>query len=83
MPQVLRTILSEADRIELNNIVAARIVWLRKARGMDQPTLAAIMGIHQQTISRWENGNAGMTVASLVTLARALAIEPGDLLKGL
>ena len=59
-----------------NNIKSARI-----ARHETQVSLADKMGVPQQHISRWESGKVSPTVDTLLAIAKALEIDPWDLLK--
>lgn len=52
----------------------------REAVNMTQRQLADKMGVDQARISDWEKGQ-DMTVSSLVKLAAALGVDPGELLK--
>lgn len=65
---------------------AERFGWnLRVARrraGLRQQDLADRLGIYQSGISLWESGRLVPKITSIVRLAEALKIEPGDLLRG-
>lgn len=47
-----------------------RLQELRKKRGLSQQTLAELLGISQQTYSRYERGRRRLSVQAAVTLAR-------------
>ena len=65
--------------------IAERFGWnLRVARrrvGLTQQDLADRMGNDQSGISAWESGRYLPRVGSVVRLAEALEIEPGELLR--
>lgn len=59
------------------------LAWARMAAGMDQPTLAAKSGVNYRTIQKVENGEAeagNLTARNLLALAKALDIEPEELI---
>jgi transcriptional regulator with XRE-family HTH domain len=56
---------------------------LRKARldlGLSQDALAATAGLHHTHISLLERGKRDPTLETLVRLARALGVTPGELI---
>ena len=57
-----------------------RAARLRRERGWTQEKLAEVVGVEPVTISRWERGHRGMSVATLARLADALGIQLADLL---
>lgn len=65
--------------------VAERFAWnLRIARrraGLTQRELAERIGKDQSRIALWEGGGCLARTATLVRLAEALEIEPGELLR--
>lgn len=42
---------------------------LRKEKNMEQKTLAKVLGVSQQTISRWENNVVEPDIKSLIKIA--------------
>lgn len=44
------------DSTEIKKMIGARIAIARKASGINQDQLAEAVGVHKQTISRWEIG---------------------------
>lgn len=52
----------------------------RKSAGMTQSQLAAIIGVHQKDISRWENGERTPNIESLADLCKALKVSADTLL---
>lgn len=61
--------------------IGARILELRKQRGLSQPELARILGINSTTISRWENNRSdGYTRGDMLQrLATALRVKPDQI----
>jgi transcriptional regulator with XRE-family HTH domain len=57
-----------------------RIAEARKGHGMTQVQLAELMGVAQQVVGSWEVGRSRVPVASLLHLARALAVTVADLI---
>lgn len=51
----------------------------REEKSLGQEELAELLGVRQQTISRWEKGLALPRPARLLDLARALDLEPHQL----
>ncbi|GAC1381354.1 MAG: hypothetical protein NVSMB48_09160 [Marmoricola sp.] len=66
-------------RIELGNRVRAA----RQAQGKSLETLAEGSALHWSFVSRVERGHGNLTLKSLLRLADALGIDPGDLVAGL
>ena len=48
----------------------------REQLRMGQEQLAAVLGVRQQTVSRWENGLAVPRPSRVLELARVLELEP-------
>jgi transcriptional regulator with XRE-family HTH domain len=63
--------------------VGQHIVGHRKSRGITQDQLAAASGIDSSNIRAYENGRNMPNLYSLMRLAQALSVEPGELLIGL
>lgn len=55
----------------------------RRSSGLSQERLAAKAGLHRTAIGLLEHGDRVPRVDTVVKLARALGIEPGELLIGL
>ncbi len=53
-------------------LVGERIKELRKAAGISQVSLAEKIGVHQNTLSQYENGTSKMSIEVLFSLAIAL-----------
>jgi transcriptional regulator with XRE-family HTH domain len=58
----------------------ARARKRRKPKGWTQAQLAKKVGVHKITISRLERGDRQPSMALLQRLARALGVDPKDLL---
>lgn len=57
-----------------------RIKELRKLRKMTQQELADKIGVSQVQIGRLENGDRGLSINDLPIIAKALDVEPYELL---
>lgn len=55
------------------------VVKARKARGISQRHLARIMKRDQKHLSQIENGNGDPQLSTVILIARALQMSPGDL----
>lgn len=60
-----------------------RLRALREQAGLTQQQLADSSKIHRVTIARAETGTREIGLTSVLALADALAVEPGELLNGL
>jgi len=65
---------------ELNEVIASRIVKLRKSQQLRQEDVAASLGIKQQSYARYEAGQRRIPVSILPTLAEALNTSMEELL---
>ena len=63
--------------------VGKRIIDTRRRRGMTQDQLAVESDIDSSNIRSYENGRAMMNMRSLIRIATALDIAPGELIDGL
>ena len=61
--------------------VPENIQHARHNANLTQVELAERMGVAQSRIYEWETGKKDPTASSLIKIARALGIEPGELLK--
>jgi transcriptional regulator with XRE-family HTH domain len=59
--------------------LAKNLARLRSERGLSQEELAAKVGVHRNTIHRYESGDGGATLAALAKLAEVLRVEETDL----
>lgn len=67
--------------------MVARYRAIRDAQGMTDYEVAMLTGIPKSTIYDWlqrgkENPGAGMNVEHIMALARALKVDPLDLIRG-
>ena len=62
--------------------VGAQIVHFRTRQGMTQDQLAVASDIDSSNVRSYESGRAMMNVRSLVRIADALGVLPGDLVDG-
>lgn len=60
-----------------------RVRLLREQANLSQEALADVAGVHRTYVGRVERGEATPTLYSLVRLATALSVDPGDLVRGL
>ena len=61
--------------------LAARLLAVRKERGLTQQQLADLAGVHQGTVASIESGRTADPAASvLLGVAKALDVDPRDLL---
>ena len=63
--------------------IGRQIAEARKRYSYTQDQLAAATGIDSSNIRGYESGRAMVSVHTLVRIAEALAVTPGDLLDGL
>ena len=64
--------------MELN--MGAKIIALRKAKGMTQEQLAAALGVSAPAVSKWETNSSYPDITLLCPLARALGTDVDNLL---
>jgi transcriptional regulator with XRE-family HTH domain len=57
-----------------------RIAERRRAAGLSQDQLAALMGVERRTVQRYERAVSDPRYADLLLIARALDVHPADLL---
>ena len=62
--------------------VGERIREVRTERRLTQEDLAELADIHHKQVGRLERGESNVTIATLVAVADALRVRPGDLLEG-
>lgn len=61
------------------SLIGMKIQKLRKERGLSQEDLAFEAGIARHHLSRIENANTSLKVSTLIAIAEALNVKPGDL----
>lgn len=60
--------------------LGATVRNFRQHKGLSQEELADAVGVDRKTISRIEAGLHSTRVSTLISLSKALEVEPGDLL---
>ncbi|HEY5222975.1 MAG TPA: helix-turn-helix transcriptional regulator [Microbacteriaceae bacterium] len=63
--------------------IGRRIADRRQSLGMTQDQVAVISEIDSSNVRAYESGRAMPSIQSLVRIAIALGVEPGELLRGL
>jgi transcriptional regulator with XRE-family HTH domain len=58
----------------------SRLAEARKNRGITQAELAAVLGRPQSFVAKVERGERRLEVIEFADLARALGVDPGELL---
>jgi transcriptional regulator with XRE-family HTH domain len=61
----------------------ANLRRLRRREGLSQESLAARAALHRTEIGRLEKGERACRIDTLIRLAGAMAVPPGDLLDGM
>ncbi|MHA3915817.1 helix-turn-helix domain-containing protein [Halovulum sp. GXIMD14793] len=61
--------------------LCAKLILTRLERGLSQADLAARLSCHQSMVARIESGQRRIDVVELVVLARALEIDPKNVLE--
>ena len=59
-----------------------RIAMLRRQKGLKQDTLAEVLGVSPQAVSKWENDQTCPDISALPKLARLLGVTVHELLEG-
>ncbi|MBI4967266.1 MAG: helix-turn-helix transcriptional regulator [Rhodospirillales bacterium] len=62
-------------------ILARNLRRIRKSTGLSQEELADRAGLHRTYISSIERAERNISIENIFLLARALDVEPGDLIK--
>lgn len=68
-------------RSHINQVLGAKVKRLRQEAGITQATLSQRSGLFRTHLSRIECGTANPTLAAIVSIAEALGVNPGALLK--
>lgn len=66
----------------MNESIGNRISKFRKAKGLTQETLANLMGVSSQAVSKWETDASCPDISALPQLCRILGITADELLTG-
>lgn len=69
-------------RLKLQDVIAANVRRIRRAKGFAQTDIADALGIEQTNVSRIERGGRDMKVSTLEALAIALDVDVGALCAG-
>ena len=70
------------DSDQTKKTIGSRIAIARKAKGINQDELAAAVGVHKQTISRWERGERAPNGEEIVQIVLYLECS-ADFILGL
>jgi transcriptional regulator with XRE-family HTH domain len=63
------------------DILAKNLRRLRNSTGLSQEELADRAGLHRTYVSSVERGERNITLRTIFVLAKALGVDPADLLK--
>ena len=63
--------------------IGALIAEKRKHQGMTQDQVAVLSGIDSSNVRAYESGRSTPNIQSLIRIAKALGVTPGELLEGL
>lgn len=66
----------------MNTSIGKRIAGLHKDKGLKQETLAEMLGVSGQAVSKWENDQTCPDISLLPQLARILGVTVDELLSG-
>ena len=66
----------------MDTTIGKRIAGLRKEKGLKQETLAEMLGVSGQAVSKWENDQTCPDISLLPQLARILGVTVDELLSG-
>lgn len=66
----------------MNETIGNRIAKYRKAKNMTQETLANLMGVSSQAVSKWETDASCPDISALPQLCKILGITTDELLTG-
>jgi transcriptional regulator with XRE-family HTH domain len=61
-------------------MLSEKLLYFRKRSGLNQTSLADMIGITKQTISNWERGNSRPTHDQLMKLADIFSVSTDELL---
>jgi transcriptional regulator with XRE-family HTH domain len=75
--------MAEDERDRLTRRLRDLLIETRKAKGLSQIELAAVLGRTQTFISNYERGERRIGLVDFVLIARAMGMEPAELLKRL
>ena len=67
--------------LDIDTDVGRNIRRARESAGQTQKELATRIGVAQPRVAEWERGKVDPTGSTIIKIAAALGIEPGELLK--
>lgn len=70
----------EAEASELDREIGARLRHIRNVRRLTQEDIGKVVGVSFQQIQKYERGTNRISSSTLILLARALDVSPGELL---
>lgn len=70
-----------AARAHINGVIGFRLAEMRTSARVTQDQLAHMLGVHRNTISRWEAGEGEMDAASLYMACAVMDFSPTTLLR--
>lgn len=70
-----RTITGKGFQDDRYRVLIAQLVEARRAAKLSQEALAAVLGRHQQFVSRYETGERRLDAVEYVDIARALRLD--------
>jgi transcriptional regulator with XRE-family HTH domain len=71
---------ADAEAAALDREIGARLRYARKARGMTQSALGAVLGVSFQQVQKYEQGRNRISASSLILFSRVLSVSPMELL---
>jgi transcriptional regulator with XRE-family HTH domain len=72
--------LAKGFQNERYRLLIVELIRARKARGLSQTDMAARLRSHQQFVSRYETGERRLDIVEFVDVARALGLNPAELI---
>jgi len=67
--------------VDPRELFGARVRELRRKRGFSQEELAERANLHRNYVGGVERGERNISLINIIELARALSVNPSDLLK--
>ena len=60
-----------------------RVRTFREQQGLSQEALAAVAGLHRTYIGGVERGERNVSLENIITLSKALKVDPAELVRGI